>query len=165
VQGAVWEQIACLAERPVAQILERHEIQNDRRTRRIFTNLFTGESMLSTNCTQKSPLRFDRGVLFIGAYHYSDYRTEGSFIRTLSHGPPGQAPTLRREGPDTRRTRTFTMNLRRSSPARNSPPEPTDPETLKSRAPLKRDPESLEPARRRLRDREIEAPLSGVPRK
>jgi hypothetical protein len=41
---------------------------------------------------------------------------------------------------------------------------PTDPETLKSRAQLKRDRESLEAARRRLRDLEVEASLSGVPR-
>ncbi len=40
----------------------------------------------------------------------------------------------------------------------------TDPETLKLRAQLKRDRESLDAARRRLRDLEVEASLSGVPR-
>jgi hypothetical protein len=40
----------------------------------------------------------------------------------------------------------------------------TDPETLKLRAQLRRDRETLEAAERRLRDLEVEASLSGVPR-
>jgi hypothetical protein len=40
---------------------------------------------------------------------------------------------------------------------------PTDPETLKLRADLRRDRQSLETARRRLRDLEVEASLAGVP--
>jgi hypothetical protein len=40
----------------------------------------------------------------------------------------------------------------------------TDPETLKLRAQLRRDRETLDAAERRLRDLEVEASLSGVPR-
>jgi hypothetical protein len=47
------------------------------------------------------------------------------------------------------------------SPTGGGPP--TDPEVLAVRAQLKRDRESLETARRRLRDLEIEASLAGVP--
>ena len=40
----------------------------------------------------------------------------------------------------------------------------TDPEMLKLRAQLRRDEETLETAKRRLRDLEVEASLAGVPR-
>jgi hypothetical protein len=40
---------------------------------------------------------------------------------------------------------------------------PTDPETLKLRADLRRDRQSLDTARQRLRDLEVEASLAGVP--
>lgn len=40
---------------------------------------------------------------------------------------------------------------------------PTDPDVLKRRAELKRDRQSLEAARRRLRDLEVESSLAGVP--